>query len=306
VPATGIALLCALTILWGSNWPAMKLALREIDPWTFRSLCLVVGGAAVLGLARLGRQPLRVPPAERGPLLWAAFFNITAWHLLSAYALRLIPAGRASIVAYTMPLWTVLLARLVLGEPLTGPRWLGLGLGLMGLVALLGGDLGLLGQAPAGTACMLGGALAWAIGTVLLKRRPWTLSTMGMTGWQLVLGAVPLLAGALVLGSWAPLAHLSPPAAVGVVYAVLVGIVFCHYAWFKVVELLPSGVAAIGTLGIPVVGAVSSALVLGEPLGAREAIALVLVVAGLAVVFRERPRAERQFPDALRHRSGSR
>jgi drug/metabolite transporter (DMT)-like permease len=306
VPATGILLLCALTLFWGSNWPAMKLALREVDPWTFRSLCLVVGGAAVLGLARLARQPLYVPPAERGALLWAAFFNITAWHVLSAYALRLVPAGRASIVAYTMPLWTVLLARLWLGEPLTRARWLGLGLGLVAMMVLLGGDLGLLGQAPAGTACMLGGALAWAVGTVLLKRRRWTLPTMALTGWQLVLGAVPVVLGALWLGAWAPLAQLSAPAALGVAYAVLIGIVFCHYAWFKVVELLPSGVAAIGTLGIPVVGTLSGALVLGEPVGWREGIALILVVAGLAIVFLGDPGAERQPAAAVGHRPRNR
>ena len=110
-PLGGLVLLGALTVLWGSNWPAMKLALRELDPWTFRTICLLVGGGGLLALVRVGGQSLRVPRPERGPLAVVAFFNITAWHLCSAYGLTLVQAGRAVIIAYTMPLWTVIFAR---------------------------------------------------------------------------------------------------------------------------------------------------------------------------------------------------
>jgi len=86
-PLGGLLLLATLTLLWGGNWPAMKLALREVDPWTFRTVCLLVGGAGLLALARAGGQSLRVPPRERWPLAVVTFFNITAWHLCSAYGL---------------------------------------------------------------------------------------------------------------------------------------------------------------------------------------------------------------------------
>ena len=60
--------------------------------------------------------------------------------------------------------------------------------------------------------------------------------------------------------------------------------VFCHWAWFKLVGLFPAAIAAIGTLAIPAVGVLASALLLGETVGAAEVAALVLVCLGLAVV----------------------
>jgi drug/metabolite transporter (DMT)-like permease len=150
-PLGGLLLLSTLTLLWGGNWPAMKTALRQIDPWVFRTVCLLVGGAGLLGLARASGQSLRVPRRERGPLAVVALFNITAWHLCSAYGLMRIQAGRGAIIAYTMPLWTVIFGWLMVGEPITRTRMAALALGLAGMVALIAPAAGTLWHAPAGT-----------------------------------------------------------------------------------------------------------------------------------------------------------
>ena len=196
--AGGLLFLGTLTVLWGSNWPAMKLALRELDPWTFRTVCLLVGGGGLLALVGAGRQSLRVPRAERWPLCLVAFFNITGWHLCSAYGLTLVQAGRAVIIAYTMPLWTVVFGRLLVGERITPARLVALGLGLAGMAALLAPEARALSAAPGGVLLMLGAAVSWAIGTVLTKAQRWTISTGALTGWQLVLGAVPIAVGAVI------------------------------------------------------------------------------------------------------------
>ena len=286
----GALLLAALTILWGSNWPAMKLALRELDPWTFRTMCLLVGGSGLLALVRAGGHSLRVPRAERWPLAVIALFNITGWHICSAYGLTLVHAGRAAIIAYTMPLWTVLFGRLLIGERITPSRMAALGLGLAGLAVLVTPDLAAIRAAPAGALLVLGAAVSWAIGTVLTKARRWTLPTAVLTGWQLLLGAVPIVLGAAIRWSGAdgvPLsgvAGLSAPALLGTAYATFVGVIFCHWAWFRIVAILPAAVAAIGTLGVPIVGLLTSALVLGEPIGPIELVALVLVVGALGIL----------------------
>lgn len=290
----GVALLIGLTVFWGGNWPAMKLGLRELDVWTFRALCLIVGGIGLLALARAGGHPLTVPRAERGRLCVVAFLNITLWHLLSAYGITRIQAGRAAIIAYTMPIWTVLLGWPLLGERLTVARTAALGLGLGAMAILIAPETRGLARTPAGVAFMLGAALAWALGTVLTKGFRWTMPTVLLAGWQILLGAVPVVLGAVILGPRL-LAPLTVAGALGTAYAVLVGMIFCHYAWFKVVSLLPSTVAAIGTLGVPMVGVLSSALVLGEPIGLPELLALGLVVAGLTLLiadsaFRDRAR----------------
>lgn len=270
MPATGIVLLAALTLLWGTNWPAMKLALREVEPWTFRTVCLLTGGIGLLGLAKANGHSLKIPRGERWPVSLVAVFNITGWHMFSAYGLTLIHAGRAAIIAYTMPLWAVILGRILLREPLTASRISALLLGLAGLAFLIGPEVRSLWQAPLGTLLMLGAAVSWGTGTVLMKAFQWTMPTILLTGWQVMLGAVPVLLGQLLFESFPALATLSLASVVGTAYAALIGVIFCHYAWFRVVQLLPSSIAAIGTLGIPVVGVLSSGLVLREPIGLGE------------------------------------
>lgn len=269
----------------------MKLAVRELDPWAFRTICLLVGGGGLLALVRAGGHDLRVPRAERGPLALVAFFNITAWHLCSAYGLILVQAGRAAIIAYTMPLWTVLVGRLLLGERLTRSRLAALGLGLAGMAVLVAPDARALWAAPAGTLLMLAAAAAWAVGTVLTKANRWTIPTAVLTGWQLLVGAIPIVLGTglrAVAADEASLlaqaAGLSSAAIAGTAYATFVGVIFCHWAWFRIVASLPAAVAAIGTLGIPIVGLFASALVLREPVGPAELLALVLVVIGLGIL----------------------
>ena len=140
---------------------------------------------------RAGGHSLAVPRAERGPLVLAALFNITAWHLCSAYGLTRIQAGRGAIIAYTMPLWTVIFGRVLLGERIGRTRLAALALGLGGMAVLIAPDARALWAAPAGTLLMLAAAVAWAIGTVLTKATRWTMPTAALTGWQVVLGGDP-------------------------------------------------------------------------------------------------------------------
>ena len=128
------------------------------------------------------------------------------------------------------------------------------------MAVLLAPDVGALRAAPAGALLILGAAVSWAIGTVLTKARRWTLPTAVLTGWQLLLGAVPIVLGAAIRWWGADGAPLGGPGAIstaallGTAYATFVGVIFCHWAWFRIVAILPAAVAAIGTLGVPIVG----------------------------------------------------
>ncbi|MEX0759180.1 MAG: DMT family transporter [Tistlia sp.] len=294
-PRHGYLLLAAITLFWGINWPAIKLSLGVLSIWEFRLLCAAVGGLGLLALSLLGGHGLRVPRRQVGPLLLCALFNIVGWHLLSAFGVLLMPAGRAVILAFTMPLWASLLAVPLLGERLDATRIAGLLLGLAGLAVLVGPDLLVFGTAPLGATMMLLAAASWGLGTVLLKRFRWTLPTTTLAGWQQVAGAVVIGLGGLAvggLGSWSPDAKLSeaglPEAslveALAILYAATVPMVFCIWAFMHTVRLLPAQIAAIGTLAIPVVGVFSSALLLEEVVGLRELLALGLICTALAIV----------------------
>lgn len=261
----------------------MKIALREIPPWTFRTLCLFLGGIGVLGLARVSGSSLAIPKAEFRPLILVALLNITGWHLGSAFGLIYMNAGRAVIIAYTMPVWASIMGSLILGERLTLSRLLGLFLGIAGLFILIGPDIKAFGSAPLGAVFMLVAAVSWAGGTVALKYFRWTMPTAVLAGWQIILGGIPVIVGALIFEPVTAISQISWRGILSMVYLITIAMIFCNLAWVRVVQLFPANVAALGTLSIPIIGVFSSALVLGEPVGIREMAALLLVLMALAI-----------------------
>jgi drug/metabolite transporter (DMT)-like permease len=220
LPQFGFVLLLFLSIFWGSNWPLMKIGLREIPVWTFRTLCLFLGGFGVLGMAKANGLILTIPRSELRPLILVSILNITGWHLCSAYGLITMDAGRAVIIGYTMPVWASILATFILGERLTFARLIGLFLGIAGLLILIGPDIKALGSAPLGAIFMLGAAVTWAGGTVLLKYFRWTMPITVLTGWQLILGGIPVIIGAFILEPMTVLLHVSWQGALATGYVI--------------------------------------------------------------------------------------
>ncbi|MGH6933316.1 MAG: DMT family transporter [Dongiaceae bacterium] len=280
----GLGLLIAITFFWGINWPAMKTAVGEIPPWTFRVICLAIGGAGMLAIARLGGLRFRIPRGELGPLLITGLFNITIWHICSAAGLVHISASRASIIAFTMPLWATLLAVPLLGERLTWRAVAGLALGLAGLAALVLPHADALLADPLGPLLMLLAAMSWAVGTVLAKHYRFTMPVSVFTGWQILLGGLPILAGMLIFERDFQPARVGVAAWGAALYAALIPTIFCQWGWFKLVRSFPAIAVSIGTLMIPVLGVLSSALALGEPVGLPEVAALALILAALFIV----------------------
>ncbi|MFM9843127.1 MAG: DMT family transporter [Dongiaceae bacterium] len=275
--AGGVALMISLSILWGGNWPAMKAAVAEIPILTFRVICLYGGGLGMYLLARLGGLPFRIPRNELLPLLVVTFFNITVWHVCSAAGLKYIEAGRGAIIAYTMPLWATLLSVYLLNERLRGSTVVGLAVGMLGLAALLLPEWDRLMADPRGPLFMLIAAMAWAAGTVGLKYCRFTMPVVSLVGWQLLLGGIPVLIAAPFFDRGVDPTNWSLHAWFGTVYAVLVAMIYCHWAWFKLVRSFSAVTVSINSLAIPVVGVVSGALVLGEGIGPD-------VIAGLGLV----------------------
>ncbi len=285
LPKAGILLLIALSITWGLNWPMMKLALQDIPVWTFRTLCLMVGGSTLLLLTRLTGQRITLERGRLAALALVALFNVTGWHLCSAYGLLHTGGGRAAIIGYTMPLWASIFSVLVLRTKPDRRQLLALMLGMAALLTLIGEDLQVVGGAPLGALFMTLAALNWALGTVLVKKFDWSgMSVMALTGWQQLIGGVPIVIGWMLLEPLPDINDFGWQALLGLGYVIFVAMVFCHTAYFKLVSLLPAHVAAMGVLAVPVVGVVSSAWILGEVIGVGEVIALVLVISSLCLL----------------------
>ena len=282
--STPVLLLASLSLFWGLNWPGMKIILSEMTVWWFRAMCLVVGGILLLSLSAMSGNRWRPFRREIKPIMFCGTFAVLGWMVFSAYGVSLMPAGRASIIAFTMPVWASLLAAPILGERITPVKIGGLLLGVAGLATLIGPDLIILQQAPLGALCMLGAAMTWAMGTVLIKRINWEIPVLSNIAWQLLYAAVPVTTVAILLEPLPDLTTLSTPAIIAIIYIFVGPMSYCQWAYFKSVTLLPASIAAIGTLTIPIVGVYSSHLILGEPVGIYEVIALLLVLSALALV----------------------
>ncbi len=283
LPRSMWVLLAVLTLGWGFNWPMMKMTLAELPVWTFRGLCVASGAIGLFVIARAGGQAIRVPREQWIRLLVSSLFNVTIWNVLIGYGLRMLPAGRSAILAYSMPIWAVLLSAIVLNEKLTPRRILGLGLGMAGMAFLLGGEMSVVRTSPLGALLVLGGAIGWAMGTVFMRKYPVSIGTAALTAWMLLIGGLPIMLGALVIdwGHWQP---IGTAATVGLVYNMTFVFIFCYWAWFKIASTAPPGVSSLSTLMIPIVGVFSGIWLLGESPQWQEYTALSLVIASLATV----------------------
>jgi drug/metabolite transporter (DMT)-like permease len=286
--ARGLAFLVVLAFLWGSNWPVMKVVLGEMPVLTFRTLCLLGSGPALLAIARARGEKVRLARGALGPMIAISFFNITTWYLLCAFGVVLMEAGRAAIIAYTMPILALVPSWLVLGERPTLFGVLGFVLGAVALVMLIAPAAAAIGTAPTGPLLMLAGAGCWAIGTVLIKRLRPAMSTLQFTGWQMIIGGVPIVLATPFVDDLSQLARLDLTVVLLTLYAIVIPMTFGQFLWLRIIDLLPVTVATFGALAVPVVGVLSSALFLGEKVHGTDVVALLLVVSALGLILYRR------------------
>lgn len=277
-------LVIAMSLFWGLSWPIMKIALMEIPPWTFRTISLGSAGVGILLIAKIGGLNLSIPRQQLVPLMVVAMFNVTGWHLGSAHGISRLVAGQAVMLGFTMPLWASILSTILLKEKITAQKIIGLILGLSGLFVLITPQMASVGSAPLGQVFMLGAAVSWGAGTVLVKYFKWSIPILVLTGWQLTFGSLPVIIGTIAFDPVLAVSELSLNAILAMIYVIALPMLFCHWAWFTVVDILPASVAAISTLAIPAIGVASSAVFLGENFGVRQFIALTLISSALAIV----------------------
>lgn len=283
---TGLALLLLTTACWGLSWPVGKFVLSEWPPLSLRGITGVVGGLTLASYVIATRISLKVPADQWPRLLISSVLNVTVYMATMGIALSMMPASEVSVVAYTMPIWTAVLAWPLLGERLTALRLLALVLAFAGLTVLFGGN-GISAAATKlpGILLAMTGALGFAVGTIFLKRHPIELPGATSAAWQIGIGSLPLALagiffehpsiGALTGGGWAAL-----------VYLVLMQFCIAYVAWFAALKRLPASIAAIGTMLVPVISVVVSGIALHEPLGARHIGALVCTIVGVALAAR--------------------
>jgi drug/metabolite transporter (DMT)-like permease len=275
--------LIVLTLVWGLNWPVMKVGASQFPPLSFRAISMWLG-LPVLGAALVAfRMPLRVPRSAWRELVWLTLANMLVWNVFAMLALSQLSSGRAAILGYTMPVFAALWGPLLFGERLKPRAMAGVGAAALGVVLLLWHEMAALSGRPVGATLMLCAAASWAFGTHLMRRTQSGVPTLTLCFWMTALSAVVMTAlGALFeRHEWrAP----SSPVWGAVVYNALLIFGYAQPAWLFLARTLPPVASSLSVMLIPVLGLASGALWLGETLHWQDFVAVALLLVAIASV----------------------
>lgn len=277
------ASLVALTLMWGINWPVMKLSLEELTPLYFRAVTMT-GGALWL-LAFYYQRGVRLQPVgqEWRSIVTLGLPNMLGWHTLAIFGVAALASGRAAILGFTMPVWTVLLGALFFGHLLTR-RSTFAALAVAGAVFLLLMDeFSAMAGRPLGVLVMLGAAICWAIGTLMMRRATLTLPIEALTVWMMGLTAGVLWILALVFEPW-PSWEFSPLMWGLLAYGVFMNYGFAQIIWFSLARHLPPTTSAMSVMMVPLIGTASATVIVGEWPRWQDGVAVICVMVAIAVV----------------------
>jgi drug/metabolite transporter (DMT)-like permease len=272
--------LAALTLLWGTNWVAMKMALSRADPVVYNVQRTWLAIAALFAIMALQRR-LSLPPVW-WPIVVTGFFQTTTNFGATTMALAGGGAGRTSVLVFTMPFWTLVIAWLVLQERVRGALWFAIGLALAGLALVVEpwrweGDI-----TPKLWAVLSG--FGWAAGTVATKhyQRKHGLDLLNFLAWQMVVGVLPLTLLPPLMGL--PGARWDATYVVFLAWTAVVSTAFGFLLWIAVLRHLSAGTASLNMFAIPVIALVSSMLIFGERLTPNEWAGIGCIAAGLSIL----------------------
>jgi len=280
-PARGAWLgLGALTLIWGLNWIVMKLALRYADPFVFNIQRTLLAIGVLFAVIVLQKRPF-------WPESWVAvavtgFFQTSVNFFATSMALVAGGAGRTSVLVFTMPFWTLLLAWPVLGERMRGAQWLAVALAGAGLTLVIAPWQWEGAIAPKLWAVLSG--LGWSAAIICTKwfQRGRTFDPINFTAWLMAIGLLPFFPFVAFRG--APAVAWNIPYALALFYVGALSTALGWILWLAVLRRLSANAASFNMLAIPVVALTSSMLVYGEELTPAEWSGIAAIGTGLAVL----------------------
>lgn len=290
--------LVALTLMWGVNWPMMKLSLRELSPLYFRAITMTLGATWLYFFFRARGVRMTPHGAEWRSVALLALPNMLGWHTISIFGVKELSSGRAAILGFTMPIWTVLIGTLFLGEKLTARVAWATAAVAAAIALLMANEINTLSGRPLGVLWMELAAVSWAIGTLMMRRITITLPTEALAVWMMLMVSVCLWALALVAEPL-PSFQFSTTMWISLVYGVLINYGFAQIIWFGLARNLPPATSAMSVMAIPLIGTLSATLIVGERPHWQDYVAVVLVMSAIAAVLLPGRSFTRFKPDRL-------
>lgn len=273
--------LVALTLMWGVNWPMMKFSLRELSPLYFRAITMTGGALMLYALYRARGSAMHLPRAAWRPVLVLALPNILGWHLFSILGVSELASGRAAILGFTMPIWTVLLAIAFFGDQLTRRAVVSVACGSVAVALLVAHELTSLAGRPLGILWMQIAAVSWALGTLLMRRTTLKLPTEAITVWMMLLSSLGFWVLAALMEPF-PTWQFSGAMWASLAWGAVINYGVAQVIWFGMARSLAPQASTFAVMAVPLVGTLSAAFIVGELPRALDFVAAGFIMLAIA------------------------
>jgi len=288
-------LLVLLILIWAISWPVIKVGVTAVPAIWFGCLRYLIATFCLFALVALRRE-LAFPSRSDWPLIAVSgALQMAAYSALTGLALNILPPGRASVLAFSTPIWVVPLAAWWLHERTSRLAMLGVAVGLSGVFAIAAPSLRLEGKDQiVAYGMLLGAAAAWAISIVFVRSHRFAATTLALAPWQMLVSAALLLP--LALGVEGSLPPIGLSGAASLAYVGPIATAFAYWAVVEVGRHFQAGTISMALLATPSLGILISALTLGEAVGGSLIAGLVLVGAGIRLATRTSDRKKDATP----------
>jgi drug/metabolite transporter (DMT)-like permease len=281
VPRRHRLLLTVLVLVWAISWPVIKIGVATMPAIWFGCYRYLIATICLFGFLAAKRE-LALPSRSDWKLVTVSgVLQMGGFSALTGLALTVLPPGRASVLAFSTPLWVVPLAAWRLDERISKRAMVGVAIGLLGVLVIAAPALqrGGRGQASA-YAMLLGASAAWAISIVFVRGHRFDASPLALAPWQMLVAAALLFPLALLVEG-RPRAMIDARGIAALSYVGLLATAFAYWAVVEVGRQFRASTISMALLATPSLGLVISALTLRERVSASLAAGVILVAGGI-------------------------
>jgi drug/metabolite transporter (DMT)-like permease len=274
------SLLIFLVLIWAISWPVIKVGVTAVPAIWFGCFRYTIAAICLFALVALRRELAFPSRSDWSLIAVSGALQLAAYSALTGLALTILPPGRASVLAFSTPIWVVPLAAWRLHERVSLLALLGVAVGLLGVFVIAAPSLQL-GQTDqiVAYAMLISAAAFWAISIVFVRSHRFVSTALALAPWQMLVAAALLLP--LALG----VEGIPPPVGVrGAISLAYVGPIATAFAYWAVVEVgrhFQARTISMALLATPSLGILISALTLGEPVGASLVGGVALIGSGI-------------------------
>lgn len=277
-------LLLSIILSWSYGWVITKIGLESIPPFKFAALRFSIGSLCMLLVLLIFRAPL-FPKGLWFKTIILGLLQTTSVFLLVLYGMMFINVGQASIIIYSMPIWSAIIGYLVLKEKISSRQVIGLGISLIGLISILGLDLILSSNwnVILGEFLLMLGAISWGASNIYMKKNFTSSNKLTISAWQMIFGTIGISIASLIMEFHKPI-NWSTEALLIVLFTGIIASAYCFTGWYFILSKVNTTVASASLLFIPLLSILFEWMILGKPLTVSTLVSVIFITIGVYLV----------------------